>query len=327
LAISLYWLDCCYGRNSFIVWIHWLRRRKYTKSNEAQKEDEINLLNDVQDRPTKSETFFELPTVEAQPTIPFVEIVLEDKLGEGSFGEIFRGKWNGQNIALKKLKPNIIRQLNVLKILEEAKTLTSLRHKHIVLSMGITTDSETNEILILMEYMKNGSLDDLLFKDKVTLSLSEVVQLALDIAKGLNYLHCLTPKIIHRDLKSANVLLYHNKKRAKLSDFGTARLLRSSSAANTVIGTLGFIAPEVLQQAPYNEKADVYSFGVLLYEMVTNTHLPIIFEQDTRFKKIHESVDDSTIKDIIIDCFRTDPNQRPTIRQCIDKLKLMKYKN
>jgi serine/threonine protein kinase len=68
-------------------------------------------------------------------------------------------------------------------------------------------------------------------------------------------------------------------------------------------------------------------FGVLLYEMVTNTHLPIIFEQDTRFKKIHESVDDSAIKDIIIDCFRTDPNQRPTIRQCIDKLKLMKYKN
>lgn len=147
--------------------------------------------------------------------------------------------------------------------------------------MGITTDSETNEILILMEYMKNGSLDDLLFKDKVTLSLSEVVQLALDIAKGLNYLHCLTPKIIHRDLKSANVLvgflqilskfcasitnfallckLYHNKKRAKLSDFGTARLLSSSAAANTVIGTLGFIAPEVLQQAPYNEKADVYS--------------------------------------------------------------------
>eukprot|EP00029_Vermamoeba_vermiformis_P011934 TRINITY_DN673_c0_g1_i1.p1 TRINITY_DN673_c0_g1~~TRINITY_DN673_c0_g1_i1.p1 ORF type:complete len:786 (+),score=10.78 TRINITY_DN673_c0_g1_i1:62-2419(+) len=299
-----------------VVWI--VTRQKKALANST--DDQIPLMEDEEEFEEQSTNDTRVPILD----VPFSEIIIGDKLGEGSFGEIFKGKWNGQNIALKKLKSTILDLSGINGVLEEAKTLISLRHKHIVLSMGVTTNPETNEILIVMEYMKNRSLDDLLFKDRLTLSRSEVVQLALDIAKGLNYLHCLTPKIIHRDLKSANVLLYHDKKRAKVSDFGTARFLHSSSAANTVIGTFGFIAPEVLQESPYTEKADVYSFGALLFEMMTNTHLPVIFEEHNRIKKIEELVSDPQLKDLIVECCRADPNSRPTIRHCIDTLKCLK---
>jgi serine/threonine protein kinase len=87
---------------------------------------------------------------------------------------------------------------------------SALRYKHIVLSMGVTAN-QNNEILLVMEYMKNGSLHDLLFESKTSLKPLEIIQIALDVAKGLNYLHSLTPKILHRDMKSANVLvLYRN---------------------------------------------------------------------------------------------------------------------
>lgn len=73
--------------------------------------------------------------------------------------------------------------------------------------MGISKNEETNDVLLVMEYMKNGSLEDLLFRDRVTLTQEEIIALAIDVAKGLNYLHSLNPKIIHRDLKGANVLV------------------------------------------------------------------------------------------------------------------------
>ncbi len=82
-----------------------------------------------------------------------------------------------------------------------------LHHKHVVLSMGTTMKPDTTEIMLVMEYMKHGSLEDLLFKHHVKLDRHQVIQLALDVAKGLNYLHNLTPRIIHRDLKCANLLV------------------------------------------------------------------------------------------------------------------------
>ncbi len=85
--------------------------------------------------------------------------------------------------------------------------LRQVRHKHIVLLMGTSTNPENNQPALVLEYMKHGSLHDLLAKRKVKLSRSEIVQIALDVAKGLDHLHSLTPQIIHRDLKSANILV------------------------------------------------------------------------------------------------------------------------
>eukprot|EP00029_Vermamoeba_vermiformis_P006893 TRINITY_DN2828_c0_g3_i2.p1 TRINITY_DN2828_c0_g3~~TRINITY_DN2828_c0_g3_i2.p1 ORF type:complete len:466 (+),score=55.45 TRINITY_DN2828_c0_g3_i2:188-1399(+) len=298
-----------------VIW--WKKRRRVPRQYDDVGED-VSLLSAVEDL---DEEDVQQP-VESRPAdIRFDDISLGDKLGEGSYGEIFKAKWHGQTVVVKMLKA---KHLDPSILIEEANTLISLRHKHIVLSMGVSKNEETNEAMLVMEYMKNGSLEDLLFRDKIKLTREEITRLALDVAKGLNYLHSLNPKIIHRDLKGANVLLYHNKKRAKISDFGTARLLNTSSAANTVIGTFGFIAPEVLQQAPYNEKADIYSFGVLLFEMISNTHLAVIFEEEKRIGRISEAVEDPQFKQLIINCCRTDPIGRPSIRRCIEILKQMK---
>ncbi len=86
----------------------------------------------------------------------------------------------------------------------------SVHHKHIVLLFGVTQKPETNEMLLVMEYMRHGSLSRLLFVDKVVLAMPTIIRIALDVANGVDFLHHLTPKIIHRDLKSENVLVSHH---------------------------------------------------------------------------------------------------------------------
>ncbi len=137
---------------------------------------------------------------------------------------------------------------------------------------------EVSPVKLVMELL-NGSLQDRLHplpNQNVPLSRNGVIQCALDIAGALEYLHSRYPKIIHRDLTPANVLVslltmlltpdltrnvqqFDKNNTAKLSDFGTARLLRDGSLAKTVAGTLCYMAPEVLEERLYDEKADIYS--------------------------------------------------------------------
>jgi tRNA A-37 threonylcarbamoyl transferase component Bud32 len=257
--------------------------------------------------------------------IPFHEITIGECIGSGGFGEVFKAVWHGQNVAVKRVKLAALIPSRVDDLRRECQTVMLLHHKHVVLSMGTSVDTNTNEIMLVMEFMKHGSLEDLLFKYNVKLDHPRVIQLALDVAKGLNYLHCLTPKIIHRDLKCANILLYHNKSRAKISDFGTAKLLEDGSKVFTVLGTPSFMAPEILAEEPYTVKADVYSFGVVLFVMMTNKNLPILDEAD-RVAKIKNMVSDREIAQLIVGCCYKDPSKRFTIREIIDKLKQLRNK-
>eukprot|EP00029_Vermamoeba_vermiformis_P008983 TRINITY_DN4344_c0_g1_i1.p2 TRINITY_DN4344_c0_g1~~TRINITY_DN4344_c0_g1_i1.p2 ORF type:complete len:182 (+),score=38.06 TRINITY_DN4344_c0_g1_i1:1223-1768(+) len=173
--------------------------------------------------------------------------------------------------------------------------------------------------MIVMDYLKNRSLEELIMHDRVTLNKAQIVKLALDVAKGLKYLHsCNT---IHRDLKCSNVLLYEHKTRAKLSDFCTVRVISKSSKAKTVVGTIGYMAPEVLQDLPFDSRADVYSFGALLFQMITMTPLPLIFVEKVRAKKIKSVVADKQLQKLIIKCCKTEPSNRPSVDACIDELK------
>jgi tRNA A-37 threonylcarbamoyl transferase component Bud32 len=279
-------------------------------TNDVKIEDKYAAM---QLNPTDLVTFHIVEPVVLQ--IPFAEVKIITIIGEGNFGVIYAAEWNDQKVAVKKFKA----YLGSDHVIVEAKALVRLQHKHIVSLTGVTTDPITHETMIVMEYMENGSLEDLLNREKVPISREDVVQISLDVANGLIYLH--QRNIIHRDLKSANVLLYANKKRAKLSDFGTARFLTKSSKANTVIGTIGFMAPEMLQNMPYNEQADVYSFGALIFQMITTRSLPIIFAELDREAKIKSVVNDIELQEFIIACCKTDPTQRPTTRQCVDTLK------
>ncbi|XP_039039786.1 serine/threonine-protein kinase CTR1-like isoform X2 [Hibiscus syriacus] len=201
--------------------------------------------------------------------IPWSDIVLRERIGAGSFGTVHRAEWNGSDVAVKILMEQDLYAERFKEFLREVAIMKRLRHPNIVLFMGAVT--QPPNLSIVTEYLSRGSLFRLLHKPGVREALDERrrLSMACDVAKGMNYLHRHNPPIVHRDLKSPN-LLVDKKYTVKVCDFGLSRLkantfLSSKSAA----GTPEWMAPEVLRDEPSNEKSDVYSFGVILWELAT----------------------------------------------------------
>ncbi|XP_027066037.1 serine/threonine-protein kinase CTR1 [Coffea arabica] len=201
--------------------------------------------------------------------IPWSDLVLKERIGAGSFGTVHRADWNGSDVAVKILMEQDFHAERFNEFLREVQIMKRLRHPNIVLFMGAVT--KPPNLSIVTEYLSRGSLYRLLHKPGAREMLDERRRLcmAYDVAKGMNYLHKRNPPIVHRDLKSPN-LLVDKKYTVKVCDFGLSRLkantfLSSKSAA----GTPEWMAPEVLRDEPSNEKSDVYSFGVILWELAT----------------------------------------------------------
>lgn len=190
------------------------------------------------------------------------------KLGEGGFGSVFRGVLlDGSKIAVKHLGGLSHIQNN--SFLAEVKTIGGIHHVNLVRLVGFC--AEKSHRLLVYEYMENGSLDLWIFRkyEQSTLTWHQRKKIILDIAKGLNYLHeeC-RQKIIHLDIKPQNILIDENFN-AKVSDFGLSKLVdrNQSQVMTTMKGTLGYLAPEWLG-AKISEKVDIYSFGVVILEIV-----------------------------------------------------------
>lgn len=201
--------------------------------------------------------------------IPWSDLVLKERIGAGSFGTVHRADWHGSDVAVKILMEQDFLAERFRDFLREVSIMKRLRHPNIVLFMGAVT--QPPNLSIVTEYLSRGSLYRLLHKPGAREMLDERrrLNMAYDVAKGMNYLHRRNPPIVHRDLKSPN-LLVDKKYTVKVCDFGLSRLkantfLSSKSAA----GTPEWMAPEVLRDEPSNEKSDVYSFGVILWELTT----------------------------------------------------------
>ncbi|GLJ51881.1 hypothetical protein SUGI_1102160 [Cryptomeria japonica] len=193
-----------------------------------------------------------------------------NKLGEGGFGEVFKGTLkNGKDVAVKKL---ILGQSAraVSEFESEVKLISNVHHKNLVRLLGCCRQGQ--ERLLVYEYMPNSSLDRKLFgEQRNPLSWKERFKIILGTARGLAYLHEeFHVRIIHRDIKSSNILLDQNFE-AKLADFGLARLLPNdkSHVSTKLAGTLGYTAPEYAGHGQLTEKADTYSFGVVVLEIVS----------------------------------------------------------
>ncbi|CAL4959070.1 unnamed protein product [Urochloa decumbens] len=193
-----------------------------------------------------------------------------DKLGEGGFGSVFKGTMPGPEptvIAVKRLKGrgHADKQFRA-----EVQTLGVVKHTNLVRLLGFCVKGDMR--LLVYEYMPNGSLDSHLFSERSSLLNWDLrYRIALGIAKGLAYLHeACEDCIIHFDIKPENILL-DEEFCAKISDFGMAKLLgrEFNSALTTMRGTMGYLAPEWISGQPITKKADVYSFGIVLLEIVS----------------------------------------------------------
>jgi len=212
-------------------------------------------------------TIFDLQTLQ-EATEHFSE---KNKLGAGGFGTVYKGILSdGQEIAVKKLLGRAGPGLDQLQ--NEVRVLAELQHKNLVGLQGFC--SHQNDTLLVYEYIKNGSLDNILFDDSKgnALNWEQQYNIIHGIAKGILYLHeDSSMRIIHRDLKSSNILLDDNME-PKIADFGLARLLgegHTHTRTTRVVGTFGYMAPEYAWRGSVSPKIDIFSFGVLVLEIVT----------------------------------------------------------
>ncbi|KAH3764137.1 protein kinase [Pelomyxa schiedti] len=186
----------------------------------------------------------------AQPNwqINFSDLVLQEKIGEGGYGEVYKGTWQGTVVAIKTLKGFESSLKEIASFTKEVSILRTLHHPNLVLFLGACTAPK-----LLVPTPPRRQI------------------LALDMARGLAYLHNCHPPIIHRDIKSLNILLDEKAEHAKICDVGLARVFDDDTASlmTNAVGTFCWMPPEMMKGEKYNEKADVYSYALVVTEMIT----------------------------------------------------------
>mmetsp|Transcript_1580 Transcript_1580/g.3958 ORF Transcript_1580/g.3958 Transcript_1580/m.3958 type:complete len:427 (+) Transcript_1580:172-1452(+) len=193
------------------------------------------------------------------------ELVQGAELAKGSFGVVFRGEWCGIPVAIKRpLKE--IEQPMLDKFAEEIEMMIKLHHPNIVMCFGGCVQPKS--MFLVLEYLSKGSIHEFLSSKEAerVLTYRMVLKLNIDIARGMRYLHNRV-NVIQRDLKSRNLLL-DDAYNVKICDFGLSRVLKRDETL-TACGTPYWAAPEVVLGEAYDEKADVFSFGIVLWELIT----------------------------------------------------------
>jgi len=195
--------------------------------------------------------------------IPFEDLVFKETIGKGSFGSVFKGNYLGVDVAIKKIEkaddPEYLKYID-----REVSMLQSIRHPFIVQFSGICVHS--TGLYIITEFVSGGDVRRLL-KANPSLSWRKKLRISIDLAKAMLFLH--SKKIIHRDLKSKNILLDEHG-RIRLCDFGFARMTESKRNKHmTMCGTEGWVAPEILLGMSYDTSCDVFSYGVVVAELIT----------------------------------------------------------
>jgi len=199
--------------------------------------------------------------------ISWDELQLQEVLGEGTFAIVYSALWKGDLVAVKRIKGVEEGNTSIVKdFTRETFLLSQMRHRNIVLLMAACRDPPY--LCIVTELMEGGDLHALLHSEE-RIPWAERLRFGLDISRGVNYLHQLMPPVVHRDLKSHNILLDATG-RAKICDMGLTRvreqtLIRTKNAA----GTPAYMSPECLRGEDFDEKSDAFSFGVILWELLT----------------------------------------------------------
>ncbi|KAK6127737.1 hypothetical protein DH2020_038513 [Rehmannia glutinosa] len=208
----------------------------------------------ISDRSTGNESSKSDATLDdvADCEIPWEDIALGERIGLGSYGEVYRGDWHGTEVAVKKFLDQDITGDSLEEFRSEVRIMKRVRHPNVVLFMGAVT--RPPNLSIITEFLPRGSLYRLIHRPNNQLDERRRLRMALDAARGMNYLHNCTPVIVHRDLKSPNLLVDKNWV-VKVCDFGLSRMKHSTFlSSRSTAGTAEWMAPEVLRNEPSNEK-------------------------------------------------------------------------
>ncbi|KAF8022645.1 hypothetical protein BT93_F0227 [Corymbia citriodora subsp. variegata] len=247
----------------------------------------------------------------------------EKIIASGSHSELYKGTFLSQDVAIKVLVTEHLNKAMQQEFAQEVYIMRKIRHRNIVQFIGACTRSP--RLCIVTEYMSGGSLFDFLHKQNDVLKLSTVLRLAIDISKGMNYLH--KNNIIHRDLKTANLLMEENEV-VKITDFGVARVQTQSGVMTAETGTYRWMAPEVIEHRPYDHKVDVFSFGVVLWELLTaklpyEDLTPLQAAIGVLHKGLRPTIPEHTHPDLeklLNKCWEREPSLRPEFSEIVETL-------
>ncbi|KAI0527146.1 hypothetical protein KFK09_002744 [Dendrobium nobile] len=242
-----------------------------------------------------------------------------NKIGEGGFGCVYKGRLkNGKVVAIKVLSS--ASKQGVHQFLNEISMISNIIHENLVSLYGCCV--EGNQRILVYNYLENNSIAKMLFggsDSKVHFNWKTRTKICIGVARGLAFLHEeVSPHIVHRDIKASNILLDKDLT-PKISDFGLAKSLPSnmSHVSTRVAGTIGYLAPEYAIFGQLTRKADIYSFGVLLLEIIsgrlnTNTRLP--FEDQFLLERVWALYEKGELESIIDTSLGSDFNAEEAYR-------------
>jgi mitogen-activated protein kinase kinase kinase 9 len=275
------------------------------------------------------------------PHISWNELKVEEVIGAGGFGKVYRGYYRNLEVAVKAARrdPDEDPAEANKKVLQEGKLFWLLKHKNVVGLLGVCL--EEPNLCLVMEYARGGALNRMLGGRKIRPDV--LIDWAIQIARGMNYLHQGAPiSIVHRDLKSSNILISERVekedpllfKTLKITDFGLAREVNHTTKISAA-GTYAWMAPEVIKTSKFSKGSDVWSYGIVLWELLTgetpykgindmaiaygvamnklNLHIPSTCPEDWR--------------SLMEDCWQFDCHHRPTFKSIIDRLDVVAKSN
>ncbi|XP_020883094.1 serine/threonine-protein kinase EDR1 isoform X2 [Arabidopsis lyrata subsp. lyrata] len=268
----------------------------------------------------------ESSTLQNQPLLPyqewdidFSELTVGTRVGIGFFGEVFRGVWNGTDVAIKLFLEQDLTAENMEDFCNEISILSRVRHPNVVLFLGACT--KPPRLSMITEYMELGSLYYLIHMSgqKKKLSWHRRLRMLRDICRGLMCIHRM--KIVHRDLKSANCLVDKHWT-VKICDFGLSRIMTDENMKDTSsAGTPEWMAPELIRNKPFTEKCDIFSLGVIMWELSTlRKPWEGVPPEKVVFAVAHEGsrleIPDGPLSKLIADCW-AEPEERPNCEEIL----------